>query len=225
MPSSTSDQQLILPVDTDVNDVVTALTSYNTGTESRLAKRYASAADRSARNPTPTTGELSFLIDSKTMWFYDGTGWVREAVVAGVRVTNAGNPIAVTSGATELDLTKWALTGLSLSLNRYYLWHGMVTFTKTVTGDQFDFRLRSNTALSGTQVGQPGFNPTQFGAGDAKEFQILIKGDPAITALYLSVIRTSGTGTLSYYGTTSGWNRCYAYLQDVGAAPVWADVA
>lgn len=73
MTTNTTDQQLTLPSNPDANDVVTSMTTYNTGVETRLVKRYLSAADRTARNPTPNAGELSYRAD----------GLVYEAYISG----------------------------------------------------------------------------------------------------------------------------------------------
>jgi hypothetical protein len=73
MTTITTDQQLTLPANGDANDEVTAMTSYNGGVENRLVKRYLSAADRAARNPTPNAGELSYRAD----------GLIFEAFVSG----------------------------------------------------------------------------------------------------------------------------------------------
>lgn len=148
-----------------------------------------------------------------------------EHVVKGVRITNTGNPIATTSGTTELDLTKWALTGLSLEDGRYYLYRAVVTYTKTQSSDTFELRLRANTALSGTVIGH---SPVPFGAGLTAGWTVLdmlLVGNSSWTSLHLSVVRTSGTGTLSYFGATgSNINRAWAALLNMGDTN-WTDVA
>ena len=75
MSTPTTDQGLILPVDADLGDVTTAMSSYNTGVESRLVKRYESAVDRGVRNPSPNKGEISYLIDSDVHERWDGANW------------------------------------------------------------------------------------------------------------------------------------------------------
>ena len=85
MTTLTTDQQILLPVGTDLNDVVTHLTATvnngsGSGIESRLVKRYLSAADRSARNPTPATGEFSIRADQNppTYEYFNGTNWLLQ---------------------------------------------------------------------------------------------------------------------------------------------------
>lgn len=75
MPTNTADQALTLPLQADAANEQTAFSSYNTGVESRLAKRYVDAADRTARNPTPTAGEISYLTNPGRHDFYTGTAW------------------------------------------------------------------------------------------------------------------------------------------------------
>lgn len=63
MPTPTSDQGIILPVGGDPADVPASMTTQTGGIETRLVKRYADAADRTARNPAPPNGEISYLIN------------------------------------------------------------------------------------------------------------------------------------------------------------------
>lgn len=77
MPTITTDQGLSLPATGDADNVPVSVTAYNgpNGVESRLVLRYASVADRTARN-TPTEGMLSYLLDLNRYDTYNGTAWV-----------------------------------------------------------------------------------------------------------------------------------------------------
>lgn len=144
-----------------------------------------------------------------------------------VRLTNTSGAIGTTSGTTELNLSAYALTGLTLTSGRYYMIRYGLTFTKSVAGDTFDFKLRVNTAVSGTQIGQVGFNITDALAGGYREFGLAFVGDSSYTALYLSAVRSGGTGTLSYYGALAGspvMSRAFATLHDLGDTDNWTDV-
>lgn len=143
--------------------------------------------------------------------------------VKGVRITSAGNPIAATSGTTELDMSKYGLSALTLTTGRYYLYRAMFTFTKTVATDGFDFRLRVNTAVSGTQVAKAPVDPTDGLTVGYRYVDMLFLGDAAYTSLHLSVVRAAGTGTLSYFGTSGGFNRGWAMLLELGDN--WSDAA
>lgn len=152
----------------------------------------------------------------------------RAIPISGILITNTGNPIATTSGTVELDLAKYVMNGLVLTTGRYYLGRYSITYTKTVAGDSFDFKIRANTAVSGTQVSVTGFNPTRSGSGAGETFEFIFKGDATYTSLFLSAVRTAGTGTLSYYGAQAGsptQYRAWAALYDLGDTTNWIDVA
>lgn len=151
----------------------------------------------------------------------------RSIPLKGVRLTNSSGAIATTSGTTELDLSKFAFTGLTLVTNRYYLYVANITWTSTVTTDSWNFKLRANTATSGTQIGQTGFNPTQGSGGAESIYEFLFVGDSTYNSVYLSVQRGAGTGTLSYYGATSAGppvlSRSWGRLYDLGDSDNWSD--
>jgi hypothetical protein len=147
--------------------------------------------------------------------------------IAGVYITNSGNTGA-TSGTTELDLVMHQLpfpTGLTLSSSRLYLYRAQTTFTKTVAGDTFDFKLRANTALSGTQIGQSGVNPTDGLTIGQRTLEIFFVGSSSYTKLFLSATRSAGTGTLTGFGSVSGFIRSWSVLHDIGDSGVWSAYA
>lgn len=81
--SQTTNQGLIVADPTDVNDVPASMTELLTGggtpanaLENRLVQRFLSSIDRTARNPTPFEGELSWLNDTNQFEYYNGTTWV-----------------------------------------------------------------------------------------------------------------------------------------------------
>jgi hypothetical protein len=227
----TSDQQLVLPDYPEPADGPLDFYQFATGgLESRLVKRYASAVDRTARNPSPQVNELSVRADAPGVYeFFNGTAWgAFNSLVKGILITNTGNPIAVSSGTTELDLAKYAMTGLTLTTGRYYLLQYNVTYTKSVASDLFDLKVRANSALSGTQIAVSGFNPTRSGSGADETFDFIFKGDATYTSLFFSVIRTGGTGTFSYFGAQVGvptQYRAWATLSDLGDSTKWSDIA
>lgn len=149
----------------------------------------------------------------------------RGIPIKGVRINTPGpGAVATTSATTEMDLAKHAITGLTMTTGRYYLFRAMVTFTKTVGSDTFDLKLRANTPVSGTQIGLYGQNFTDALTGGCRVTEFLFVGDASYTSLYLSVVRTAGTGTLSYYGQQSGFNRSWSALHDQGDTDNWTDV-
>lgn len=76
----TTNQGLVLPDGTDNANVPLTFTDFVTtagsGMENRLVQRYLSIADRTARNPAPNEGELSYLIDLNVYESYTGSAWV-----------------------------------------------------------------------------------------------------------------------------------------------------
>lgn len=89
----TTDQGLTIPVLADNANVPTTVgalmgansttgASSSTGLESRLVKRYASTADRTARNPSPATGELSWRTDLSGYEYYTGAVWLSLTSIA-----------------------------------------------------------------------------------------------------------------------------------------------
>jgi hypothetical protein len=81
--SLTTNQGLIIPDPTDLNDVPASVNELITGggtpanaVENRLVQRFLSSVDRTARNPTPFEGELSWLSDTNQFEYYNGTAWV-----------------------------------------------------------------------------------------------------------------------------------------------------
>jgi len=145
--------------------------------------------------------------------------------LAGVLITNTGNPIGTTTGTTELDFAKYALSGFTLSTSRWYLARIHVTFTKTQGTDSFFIRLRGNTALTGTQVHQSGVDPFDGLTIGQRDMDFMFQPGSAYTSLRFSVVRSSGTGTFSYFGASGGFPRAWALLYDVGDSTNIANVA
>lgn len=76
---ATTNQGLILPDGTDNANVPLTFTDFvlgASGVENRLVERYLSIADRTARNPAPIEGELSYLSDLNRYDTYTGAAWI-----------------------------------------------------------------------------------------------------------------------------------------------------
>ena len=91
-------------------------------------------------------------------------------------------------------------------------------------GDAFELRVRVGTAVTGALVAQSPVDPTDGRTIGYRYLEIPLVGSAAWSSLHLSVVRTSGTGTLSYYGSTQGRVRSWAALWDVGDTDNWTDV-
>lgn len=78
MPTVTPDQGLSLPIQADAANEQTAFANYNngaSGVENRLVKRYINLADRTARNPAPVAGEISYLTTPGVHYRWTGSTW------------------------------------------------------------------------------------------------------------------------------------------------------
>jgi hypothetical protein len=111
VPTTTTDQQLTLPSATDLADVVAALTALTTGIESRLVKRYTSSADRAARNPSPTAGEVHYITDLGQLWL-----WTSSTV----HIVIGQQPYGViASRSTNLTISTGAVTAATFPTATY----------------------------------------------------------------------------------------------------------
>lgn len=126
----TTNQGLILPDGTDNANVPLTFTDFVTtagsGMENRLVQRYLSIADRTARNPAPNEGELSYLMDLNRYDTYTGAAWVslypQHVYASDTTAYNTSSVAYTTAGATVLGAATtvpqsgqirvdWALTG------------------------------------------------------------------------------------------------------------------
>lgn len=196
----TTNQGLILPDGTDNANVPLTFTDFVTtagsGMENRLVQRYLSAADRTARNPAPNEGELSWLNDLNIYQFYDGANWVnlQKGFVGDNTRTASVSPITTTEIITD-QMQFTAVAGL-----RYKLTFNS-SMQSTNTADIGSYRLRWQAGGVLTNAG------TQFDI-DAMTFPITNKmlicrvatvtGIPAgLTSIGVGMIRTSGAGTIT----------------------------
>jgi hypothetical protein len=138
VPTVTPDQGLTLPIQADAANEQTAFANYNgaNGVESRLVKRYINLADRTARNPTPTAGEISFLTTPGQHYRYNGTAvaWWELYPVTAYKLTETqvvnNSTVFVNDSHLALGLQANAIYGLS----------GWLAWDSGTTGDiKFDW--------------------------------------------------------------------------------------
>jgi hypothetical protein len=128
MPTNTADQGLTLPLQADAANEQTAMASYNTGVEGRLVKRYVDAADRTARNPTPTAGEISYLTTPGRHDFRSSTAkWmeVRDIIVSKITETQVVNNSTTLVNDDQLFVPVQSTA--RYLLNGYLLWDSGTT--------------------------------------------------------------------------------------------------
>lgn len=223
MTTLTTDQGLILPASSDADNVPTSFTSYNTGVESRLLKRYLSSADRTARNPTPTTNEFSILDSTGALERYTGSAWDHPfpSLPRGIMgtPTTTGSDGTASSGTTETrDAVLGNFTFTSAGTTRRYrvVWTGQLG--TSVSNDLFVVNLRDGGASTPTAAstliarGQKRFTQS----GGTGEETMMVSGTFTASAgtrtISMFVVRSNGTGTATPKSTRE------LYVEDVGLA-------
>jgi len=124
-------------------------------------------------------------------------------VIEGVRGSDTAG--LVTSGTTELDLPFLQVSGLDLIKDTVYKLEAFfILATQSVATDVFQVRFRLDTALTGTLIGL-----SQFNAGVTTAVSMTSHGNYEATTtshstIFVSVLRTVGTGTLTVVPRTAG---------------------
>jgi len=132
MPVNSADQQITTPVLGDAADQAVAFGDYNVDVEPRLVKKYADAADRTARNAAPTNGEISFLTNPGR---YDT--WMAPVVSAWWEL----RPLYITKATeTQVVNNSTALVNdshliLPMQINARYQLEGLIVIDTGTTGD------------------------------------------------------------------------------------------
>lgn len=104
MPTTTSNQQIPLPVQGDDPNIVDDLTTLVTFMEKQLVGIYASVTDRNARATSPKEGQIAFTKDANLFWLYDGTTWQQMYISIGTYVPQITSGTAAPSGGNNGDV-------------------------------------------------------------------------------------------------------------------------
>ena len=208
--SLTTNQGLIVPDPTDVNDVPASVSELlsggvtpSAGMENRLVQRFTSSTDRAARRPSPNEGELSYLINTNAYEFYNGSAWVNIAKGYVTDLTRVVNSANVTTTETVLDfVTFTAVTGAFYKLT----WNGNARSSIANDVALVRFRYQAGAALTtaGTQfyITQISFPTALANNGPSFNFCKVISGIAAgQTSIGVTIIRSSGSGTISSLGS------------------------
>jgi hypothetical protein len=108
MSTTTSDQQITIPVGTDAADAPVAFTNQTSGLESRLVLRYTNEADRTARHAVGIENQVSGLATENRLEVYDGTNWISlytRSRYAYVRKTANQSVSSASTGTTLINDT------------------------------------------------------------------------------------------------------------------------
>jgi hypothetical protein len=223
LTTTTTDQGLILAAASDNDNVPQSFSDYNgasgtgVGVESRLVKRYTSTADRTTRNTSPATGELSFRSDISGYEYWAGSAWVPwpERYSAVKPSSTARTSTTTRTADPHLTLTlranvSYTLSGLlilssaanaagdfnmdfAFPANAVVHWGG-VGPNNTITSGSFiggEFQAQSNQTVSPTGA-------TPYGATTVPN-TVLLSG-------YVAVGATAGSLTLQWAQQTSNAN-------------------
>lgn len=187
---------------------------------------FANAAERTAVFVTlvitPNEGAFSYLQDVDRFEVYNG-GWIpldyQETVDAVDIQLTPGVALYTTSGATELDLGRLAHVSVPWISGQFYTHKLQILTSRSVAAEEYEFKLRDATPLSGTIMARG----TAFVVGSTAGQQVnlsLSYAAPATktTTVYLSVVRSAGTGAMSVYGTLATASRSESIMTRMGRA-------
>jgi hypothetical protein len=119
MPDISPNQGLSLPDADDNANGPLAFDNYNDGVENRLVQRFTSTTDRTVRNPTPNTGELSYIANLDEYQRYLASTGIWKSVRAVDKTPRAVVTRAVAQSIPNNTLTP--ITWDTIVINDYVL--------------------------------------------------------------------------------------------------------
>lgn len=177
------------------------------------------ANDSDVTITTPVTGQ---------QLTYNGTRWVNTTpavptldgqVLLGSGIAGTlGTAVYTTSGTTELNLPKLALANVPVVSGRAYVFHLYLYGNPSVANTDFWFRVRTTTAVSGTNI----LRWNLYGSGAANLDEMAGYVAPWIAtstgnvSFYLSAAQLTGSGNLNVCAGSAFW------IADGGAASQWS---
>lgn len=126
--------------------------------------------------------------------------------------------LQTTSGTTELDITKLVLGPVDLVAGGLYSLQPQLILSNSVATDEFLFRVRKNTAVTGTLISEMYIwspNTTLGYSFVTYDDFPSVADDPAVT-LYCSLVRIIGTGTCTIYGQFNTLSRTSMKIVRIG---------
>ena len=182
------------------------------------------AADFAGAVTTPYIGQRVYLSTPRAYYRWDGAALVHERIVGGLRVIAAGI-ITSSSGTTEVNIPRLAMTGKRVASGTYYILHLSLFGQGSVNSDDFSIQVREDTALTGNVIADFRW---VVGNEQVVNSQRSWEGIWKCTAtntnksFFVSVKRLLGTGQLDIQGDNhTGW-----WIEETTAdSSVWADVS
>lgn len=131
---------------------------------------------------------------------------------------SATGGLYTTSGTTELDIGRLAHTSIAIDASRLYRTDVQMITTRTVASDEFELRIRQGTAVSGTLLAsRPAYAAPTTNGHLVKVSLLWVPASSTTTTVFLSIVRATGTGTLSVFGSTT-LGRSQSVLSQLGPA-------
>lgn len=138
-------------------------------------------------------------------------------IVGGVNVTTLGG--LTVASAAETDITQLQFSA-TVNTARLYEYRTQVFFVATVATDVVEIKMRRDTALTGTQLGDGTAGGVVNGPTASLSWFFVPTANETIH-FFTSHVRRNGTGTFAAQGSPNvGIARTYAALYDVGPAGV-----
>jgi hypothetical protein len=185
----------------------------------------ASNADAVAAVTTPYIGQKIYRSDVRDYRVWDGGAWRHERIIGGVRVTASG--IITSSGATntEVNIPKMAMSGRRVVSGTVYVIHANIQGQSSVNADDYQIRIREDTALSGNVIADwRWIDGSAAVVNDQRCWLAYWKCTATSTnkSFFVSVTRLLGTGQLDVQGDSKTVWWIEEHTADTTG--VWVDV-
>lgn len=213
----TTNQGFILPDGTDNANVPLTFTDFvlgATGMENHVVERYLSAADRLARNATPTKGELSYLSDTDSYESYNGSAWV--PIIKGFvnDATRSSNSAAFTTSEIITDSLTFVSAGPTTRYKLSYTGNCLSTISNDIVAVRLRYQAGGSLTTAGTLFDASEQTMTlTVRAFPVNRFKTITGIAAGTTSIGVGMVRALGTGSLTSTGAAQQQN--YLLLETV----------
>lgn len=104
MPTTTPNQGIPIPVETDDPNIPDDLNTLVTFMEKQLVGIYTSVTDRNTRATSPIEGQIAFTKDTNTFYVYDGAAWQQMYISIGAYVPQITSGTGDPTGGNDGDV-------------------------------------------------------------------------------------------------------------------------
>lgn len=158
-----------------------------------------------ARPSDAVNGDMAYEVDTSSFIFYDGTNWRLRMRVLGHQIV----PSNVTGIDDTPEVTVAQIENKPVWNGRTYTFVGTMAVNGSTSGSVWRFKIRKDTALTGTVLRTIDYFHPGGGLNNTFTFSVAWEcgANDADGDFYLSAIRdASGAGgTLTVFGTESSW--------------------